>query len=948
MKADRAAVLGLLRGWGLTERIGLFSLAMALLAFLLWGVGSRMPAMTAGVLAGAAFIVLIILIARRMRVLHERITDEIRRVAAYQIQAVEPLPSLREQDARYLAMPQHLQERDSGNWLDAREAKFVPRVVSDYIEHLRERDGLRWLHRSLMRMGSAEGRDLPAAVASSGRLTWSEIRVAVLDFFEADADRSRVARSVLADMNPRGMLVLARIAALQALLPEDRRIAYSIYEAMRRIHGDGVIVPPHQKLHADLAFLFHEWKTAESAARGYDLNVLERQTLAADLANPFVVEGRGNTGDWLEAFNAPLRDDGLAVTTLADAQEGAAPFDRLSTAPLPPREDGPRVTVAITTWSPDQTLRSAVGSILAQSWRNLEILIVDDCSDEQFLPVLEEAASLDPRIRLIRMERNGGTYLARNRAIQEATGDLFTVNDSDDWSHPQRIELQVDCMLQDPTLMATSSRALRCTENLVYSLPGVSASRENASSLMFWRRNVVEKIGYYDASRKGADSEYAIRIIEAFGHEAHRVLPQHLAFIRLRSGSLSREEFKPGWRHPARAAYRRSYHWWHQRAKQEGRNPYRLASAEPEFPLPLRFVVDPGADFVQQRRSWDVVFVADYRKDAERPSGWLDEIVAATEAGMKVAVMHKESLRHPLLKEVEPLDDELQEMIGIRLIGEILPTDAATTETVVVRDPSVLQFAPRVRIPLEARRVLLVEDDDVTDAQGRLKYAIRDCENAAFAIFGCEATWYLRKAGKRRRYLNATSARTVSTQAWPEIVSCRYRAAPRPAAGNELVVGKIVWSRGAMPALSEAGPVTGEGAMGGWRFLLAYNGALPACFADGGRVNWSVVTREDVSPEMFYASIDVYICHGSKPTAGELRSAREAAAAGCVLLAPPTWEAAMAGMAIICEESDVLAMVEQLTKADACTAQKERASRYLMDECLRFRRLLEGKLAAED
>ena len=56
----------------------------------------------------------------------------------------------------------------------------------------------------------------------------------------------------------------------------------------------------------------------------------------------------------------------------------------------------------------------------------------------------------------------------------------------------------------------------------------------------------------------------------------------------------------------------------------------------------------------------------------------------------------------------------------------------------------------------------------------------------------------------------------------------------------------------------------------------------------------------------------------------------------------------MAGMAIICEESDVLAMVEQLTKADACTAQKERASRYLMDECLRFRRLLEGKLAAED
>lgn len=80
-----------------------------------------------------------------------------------------------------------------------------------------------------------------------------------------------------------------------------------------------------------------------------------------------------------------------------------------------------------------------VGSICAQTYQNLEIIIVDDCSTDAIEDAI--AAINDPRIRLLRHQKNGGVAVARNTGVAAATADWVAFHDSDDICVHDRIEL---------------------------------------------------------------------------------------------------------------------------------------------------------------------------------------------------------------------------------------------------------------------------------------------------------------------------------------------------------------------------------------------------------------------------------------------------------------------------------------------------------------------------
>jgi glycosyltransferase involved in cell wall biosynthesis len=89
-----------------------------------------------------------------------------------------------------------------------------------------------------------------------------------------------------------------------------------------------------------------------------------------------------------------------------------------------------------------------VGSLCAQSYRNLEILIVDDCSTDDIENAV--AALNDPRVRLVRRARNGGVAAARNTGVAEAQADWIAFHDSDDICTHDRIELSVRRLAELP------------------------------------------------------------------------------------------------------------------------------------------------------------------------------------------------------------------------------------------------------------------------------------------------------------------------------------------------------------------------------------------------------------------------------------------------------------------------------------------------------------------
>src|SRR5699024_3383699 len=120
---------------------------------------------------------------------------------------------------------------------------------------------------------------------------------------------------------------------------------------------------------------------------------------------------------WLKSFNALFEDQDLAPVTFKETN--ASPFDRLATELDAKTQgigaDAPLVSVVLTSYRPDELeLQSSVQSILDQTWANLELLVVDDCSCSEYKEIFEQICASDSRIKLIRSPENRGTYVARN------------------------------------------------------------------------------------------------------------------------------------------------------------------------------------------------------------------------------------------------------------------------------------------------------------------------------------------------------------------------------------------------------------------------------------------------------------------------------------------------------------------------------------------------------
>jgi succinoglycan biosynthesis protein ExoO len=110
--------------------------------------------------------------------------------------------------------------------------------------------------------------------------------------------------------------------------------------------------------------------------------------------------------------------------------------------PIP--RDAPRVSVVIPVYNSAVTLERAVTSVLGQTLRSTELLIVDDGSCDRSLELARELAATDSRIQVISLPENRGKAYAMNRAIAKAAGSWIAVLDADDWYEPERLAVLVE------------------------------------------------------------------------------------------------------------------------------------------------------------------------------------------------------------------------------------------------------------------------------------------------------------------------------------------------------------------------------------------------------------------------------------------------------------------------------------------------------------------------
>lgn len=102
----------------------------------------------------------------------------------------------------------------------------------------------------------------------------------------------------------------------------------------------------------------------------------------------------------------------------------------------------PLVTVGITCYDAEDTIRRAVESALAQTWTPREVIIVDDASTDRSAAIVEEMRRMGAEIRLIRHSENRGVAEARNTVLAHARGAFVAFFDDDDESTPDRLDRQ--------------------------------------------------------------------------------------------------------------------------------------------------------------------------------------------------------------------------------------------------------------------------------------------------------------------------------------------------------------------------------------------------------------------------------------------------------------------------------------------------------------------------
>jgi glycosyltransferase involved in cell wall biosynthesis len=207
----------------------------------------------------------------------------------------------------------------------------------------------------------------------------------------------------------------------------------------------------------------------------------------------------------------------------------------------------PKVSVIIPAYNSEPYIAKTLGSVLAQTCDNYEVIVVDDGSSDGTLRI---AKSFEPRIKVL-TKQNGGPASARNLAISHAQGDYLAFLDSDDLWVEDKLERQIAFLNENRDVGLVYGEALTFTENDGEKKIGerIGYTTDPSFRLLLFgdyipnstvmiRRACIEKAGPLNESRKligVEDYEYWMRIAKHFRMAG---IPRALAYYRIREGNL--------------------------------------------------------------------------------------------------------------------------------------------------------------------------------------------------------------------------------------------------------------------------------------------------------------------------------------------------------------------------------------------------------------------------
>lgn len=189
----------------------------------------------------------------------------------------------------------------------------------------------------------------------------------------------------------------------------------------------------------------------------------------------------------------------------------------------------PLVSVVLNTYNRADLLPQSVESVLAQDYPNFELIIVDDCSQDNTPEVVAATvADAGDRVRRVRLPENRGLAAARNVGIRMARGSLVALQDDDDIWLPGKLSTQVDALNRRPECALVYGKAVSGTADgrptdRVYGGSGRGRTGDNFEVMLrhhpilgpatVVRKSVLEEVGLFDETlRTAEDTDLFLRL----------------------------------------------------------------------------------------------------------------------------------------------------------------------------------------------------------------------------------------------------------------------------------------------------------------------------------------------------------------------------------------------------------------------------------------------------
>ena len=151
------------------------------------------------------------------------------------------------------------------------------------------------------------------------------------------------------------------------------------------------------------------------------------------------------------------------------------------------------ISIITPVYNCEKLIKKTIESVLAQSYKNWEMLLVDDCSTDKSAKIIGEYAKKDKRIKYFKLEKNSGAAVARNTALRESKGNFIAYLDADDLWRPNKLSKQLDFMLNNQVAFSCtdyekideSGRSLNKIVNMPYKV----------DYNLFLRNTIIQTVG---------------------------------------------------------------------------------------------------------------------------------------------------------------------------------------------------------------------------------------------------------------------------------------------------------------------------------------------------------------------------------------------------------------------------------------------------------------------